>query len=141
MVRHWFLVPVFGGSNPSSPAKMIMLKDSIHESFCYDIRMFIKPSKIQYLLLSVSLVLFILYYTVYQLVNLNGLIETDSVSLSILLAILPLLFISIIPSYVLAKIIKANNPPFIVTAVLFSIFYIVITFVSLVITFAIGGLA
>ena len=37
MVRHWFLVPAFGGSNPSSPAKMIMLKRLRHEVFfvCY----------------------------------------------------------------------------------------------------------
>jgi len=117
-----------------------MLKDSKFESFCYDKRMFIKPSKNQYLLLSISLVLFILYYIFYRAVNSNSLIETESIALSILLVILPLLFISIIPSYVLAKMINVKDSPFIVIAGLFSLFYILISFVSLIIFSVIGGL-
>jgi len=102
--------------------------------------MFINPSKNQYLLLFVSLLLFISYYVFYRVVNLVSLIETDSIALSILLVILPLLLISIIPSYVFAKIINVKNPSFIVTAVLFSLSYILISFISLVIFVVIGGL-
>ena len=93
-----------------------------------------------YLLLSVSLILFILYYSFYGTVNLNNAIETESISLSILLIVLPLLFISIIPSYVFAKMINVKKSPFIVVAGLFSLFYIFISFVSLVIFSVIGGL-
>lgn len=60
--------------------------------------MFIKSSKNQYLLLFVSLLLFISYYVFYRVVNLLSLIDTNSITLSILLVILPLLLISIIPS-------------------------------------------
>jgi drug/metabolite transporter (DMT)-like permease len=35
VVRHQVLVLAFGGSNPSTLAKFIMLKDSFSESFCY----------------------------------------------------------------------------------------------------------
>lgn len=117
-----------------------MLQDSVCESFCYDKRMFIKPSKNQCLLFFISLVLFIFYYATYRVINLINLIETNSIALSILLIFLPLLILSIIPSYVLVRMINIKNPSFIVTAVLFSLFYILVSFISLVIFAVIGGL-
>jgi len=97
-----------------------------------------KPSKTQYILLVVSFALFILYYVFWRNFNLSEAVNPSSVSLSILLVILPLLLISIIPSYVISKAIKVTSPALYVKATLFSLTYIIVAFISVVILVALG---
>lgn len=97
-----------------------------------------KPSKKQYVLIFSSIILFVFYYIFWRTLNLSMLVESSSISLSILLVITPLLFISIIPSYVLVKAVNLKKSSMYVNITLFSLIYVVIAFVSAAILFILG---
>lgn len=113
-------------------------KDSIFESFCYDKGMFNKLSRNQYVLLIISLALLVSYYIFWRNFNLSEVLNPISVNLAILLIILPLLLISIIPSYVISRTVKIKKPSLYVKVTLFSLTYIIVAFVSVSVLVALG---
>jgi len=71
--------------------------------------------------------------------DLSALRNTQAyLSLSILLVLLPVVLIAIIPSYVFMKIVKIKKTSAFVDWVLFTLFYIIVTFIGLAIFLAQG---
>jgi hypothetical protein len=98
---------------------------------------------VQFALLAVSAILYVLYFMFWRTVNLFWLIKPDmasqySISQSVFVFILPLLLISILPSYISMKSMDIRETPLFTRAVVFSIFYILFGFTSIVILFALG---
>lgn len=98
---------------------------------------------IRFVLLAISAILYVLYFMFWRTANLFWLIKPDmasqySISQSVFIIILPLLFISILPSYFFMKIINIRETPLFTRAVVFSILYILFGFTSIIILLALG---
>jgi hypothetical protein len=98
---------------------------------------------VRFFLLAISVILFVLYFMFWRTVNLFWLIKPDmasqySISQSVFVLILPLLLISILPSYTFMKIMNIRETPLFTRAGVFSVLYILFGFTSIIILFALG---
>jgi len=97
--------------------------------------MLTKPSKNQYLLLFVSLILFVLC-AIFWRDLMSAIFAPESIAMSWLLLILPALLISTIPSYVLTKIVNVKTSSVFINGTIFTLSYIIISFIGVAILFA-----
>ena len=93
----------------------------------------IKPTKRQYQLLLTSLVLYVLYYVFagefWSVINLS--FNSISYATSFFLVFVPLFVISILPSYVLMKLLYLRVSEYIADRALFCLIYIAISVLSI----------
>ena len=95
----------------------------------------IKPTKRQYQLLLTSLVLYVLYYVFagefWSVVNLGLSFNSISYATSFFIVFVPLLLISILPSYVLMKLLYLRVSEYIADRALLCLIYIAISVLSI----------
>lgn len=88
-----------------------------------------------YILSALSLALYVFYYLFWPTFNLYALFNPTSIKMTILVFTLPVLLISLIPSYVIMRRLNVRRASLYVNTWIFIIAYIPVSFISVIVLF------